>query len=99
MTAEQIETARAYIEKGHINFSPIKLASLLSGLDFDRYEIVKLIPKGQSRIVIIQKSKGPLDAHYCLQYGGAGKYFSTWKDLQDYYESRFHDNKLRGAHF
>lgn len=97
--AEQVNTAREYIAKAGINFSPFKLASLFSGLDFNRYEILKLIPQNSRSIVIIQKCKDPADPHYCLQYRGAGQYFSTWDELRRYYEGRFHDYKLRGVHF
>lgn len=99
MNVEQVEVARDYIRDAGIRFSPIQLAGLFSGLDFDRYTIIKLIPQSQRSIVIIQKSKDPDDVHYCLQYKGAGRYFSTWEELRRYYENRFHDYRLRGEQF
>lgn len=97
--AEQVDIAKEYIAKAGINFSPFQLANLFSGLDFERYEILRLIPQSARSIVIIQKCKDPADPHYCLQYRGAGQYFSTWDELRRYYEGRFHDYKLRGVHF
>lgn len=96
--AEQVDVAREYIAKAGIQFSPFQLATLFSGLDFERYEILKLIPRGARSIVIIQKCKDPKNPHYCLQYRGSGRYFSDYKQLRDYYEERFHDKKLRGVH-
>lgn len=95
--AEQVDIAREYIARAGINFSPFQLANLFSGLDFERYEILRLIPQSARSIVIIQKCKDPEDPHYCLQYGGSGKYFSNFGQLKNYYEGRFHDNKLRGV--
>ena len=55
--AEQVDIAKEYIAKAGINFSPFQLANLFSGLDFERYEILRLIPQSARSIVIIQKSE------------------------------------------
>ncbi|MCC8043894.1 MAG: hypothetical protein LIP12_00140 [Clostridiales bacterium] len=93
---KRAETARKYIAEAGIKFSPFQLAKVFSGLDFSRYEILALIPKGNS-IVIIQRCKEPENLHYCVQYGGSGKYFSKWHEVRDYYEKRWHDHKLDGT--
>ncbi|MCD8119428.1 MAG: hypothetical protein LUE29_08125 [Lachnospiraceae bacterium] len=91
-----MEPARLYIEKSGIKFNQLRLAKIFTGLDFYRYEILRIIPKGDRCAVIVQRCVEQDNPHYCVQYGGGGKYFSTWPEVVQYYKRRWHDNKLDG---
>lgn len=91
-----MEPARLYIEQGKLHFDQYRLAKIFTGQDFYRYEILRIIPKTDRCAVVILRSKAPEKLHYCVQYGGSGKYFSTWPEVVEYYEGRWHDGKLDG---
>lgn len=61
---------------------------LWKGLDLKRYSVVRIVPQSKEHAVIIMYSNEPSDPHWCLQYKGNGHYFSTAKQLMDYYCSR-----------
>lgn len=93
---KMMEPAALYIKQGKLNFDQYRLAKIFAGLDFYRYEILRIIPKTDRCAVVIQRCREPENLHYCVQYGGSGKYFSTWPEVVDYYTRRWHDNKLDG---
>ncbi len=73
---------------------PLSLANAFYGLDFSRYEVMRVISNAGD-LTIIQKSTDEQNTHYCLQYRGSGRYFDTWEELSDYYTKRFKDNPLQ----
>ena len=49
---------------------------LWAGLDYERYEVVRIIPQNTQ-------------SAWCIEYRGCGHYFETFKELQDFYRERF----------
>ena len=62
---------------------------LWKGLDFKRYEVIKIIPHTSNHAAIIMRSKDPSDVHWCIEYHCCGHYFSTVEEMKNYYEARF----------
>lgn len=62
---------------------------LWAGLDYERYEVVRIIPQNTQSAAIIMKSQNDYDTPWCIEYRGCGHYFETFKELQDFYRERF----------
>ena len=41
---------------------------LWSGLDYDRYEVIKIIPQTTNFAAIVMKSRNTIDTTWCLEY-------------------------------
>ena len=61
---------------------------LWEGLNYDRYEVIRIIPQNRDHAVIVMRCRDEGDHHWCLQYCGSGHYFDTAQQLMDYYRSR-----------
>ena len=61
---------------------------LWKGLNYDRYEVIRIIPQNRDHAVIVMRCRDEGDHHWCLQYCGNGHYFDTAQQLMDYYHSR-----------
>lgn len=61
---------------------------LWKGLNYDRYEVIRIIPQNHAHAVIVMRCRDEGDHHWCLQYCGGGHYFDTAQQLMDYYHSR-----------
>ena len=62
---------------------------LWSGLDYDRYEVIKSIPQTTNFAAIVMKSRNTIDTPWCLKYCGTGHYFDTYEELQKFYFIHF----------
>lgn len=62
---------------------------LWKGLDYDRYQVIQIIPQSSHNAAIIMKSRNNYDTPLCVEYRGGGHYFDTFKELQDFYKKRF----------
>ena len=62
---------------------------LWSGLDYDRYEVIKIIPQTTNFAAIVMKSRNTIDTPWCLEYRGTGHYFDTYEELQKFYFKHF----------
>lgn len=62
---------------------------LWSGLDYDRYEVIKIIPQTTNFAAIVMKSRNTIDTPWCLEYCGTGHYFDTYEELQKFYFKHF----------
>lgn len=64
------------------------LVDCLEGLDTARYQIIGSVPHGRTWI-IAQRARDPEKPHFCVQYAGGGRYFSTLDELNSYTQSRW----------
>lgn len=62
---------------------------LWTGLDYERYEVIKIIPQTMNFAAIVIKSRNTTDTPLCLEYCGTGHYFDTYEELQKFYFEHF----------
>lgn len=62
---------------------------LWTGLDYERYEVIKIIPQTMNFTAIVMKSRNTTDTPWCLEYCGTGHYFDTYEELQSFYFEHF----------
>ena len=62
---------------------------LWAGLDYGRYEVIKIIPQTTNFASIVMKSRNTTDTPWCLKYCGTGHYFDTYEELQSFYFDHF----------
>lgn len=62
---------------------------LWTGLDYERYEVIKIIPQTTNFAAIVMKSRNTADTTWCLEYCGTGHYFDTYEELQNFYFEHF----------